>query len=221
MILRARIWARVSEKKQDEEQQIAPCLRRIQFGDRGEPWAFDARSGIYRAHNVHGDDLDHPLRQAVFADAAAGDFEVLVVWELSRWTRGGILVLLRDRERLSKSGVRIVSVREDWADNELLLAIAAWQDKQKLAQVREGTQRAIDALKAQLAARGQFVSRKTGRIRTRLGRPDKFRPGWKDKATELHRTLHLNAGQIARALAADGFGEISRSRVRDFLKGAA
>ena len=61
--MRARAWLRVSTSKQDEETQLSAVERRIQFGDRGQPWAFDGETDTYRAHAVHGDDQDHPLRR--------------------------------------------------------------------------------------------------------------------------------------------------------------
>ena len=168
-MIRARAWLRVSTSKQDEETQLSAVQRRIGYGDRGQPWAFDAELDLYRAHAVSGGDLEHPLRQQVFNDARAGLFSVLVVWALDRWTRGGILVLLQDREVFRKAGVRLVSVQEDWADNELLLAIAAWQAEQEKVRKSERTRAAMQHRREQIERQGFFVNAKGQRV-TALGR---------------------------------------------------
>lgn len=173
--MRARIWLRVSTDDQDEEQQLEPCKRRMQYGDQGVPWDFPEVPVIYRAHGIHGDSLDNRLRRQVFADAEAGLFERLVVYELSRWTRGGILTVLQDRDRFAKLGVTIVSVREEWLSNELLLVIAAWMDKQKLVTVRDETAKALQHRIRQIEEKGGFWKKdREGRDAVwieRLGRP--------------------------------------------------
>jgi DNA invertase Pin-like site-specific DNA recombinase len=173
--MRARVWLRVSTDDQDEEQQYQPCARRIEYGDQGNAWEFESATGIYRAHGVHGDDVDNRIRARVFADAEAGLFERLVVYELSRWTRGGILTVLQDRDRFAKLGVTIVSVREEWLSNELLLVIAAWMDKQKLVTVRDETRKALQYRIQQIERNGGFWKKdKEGRESvwiSNLGRP--------------------------------------------------
>ena len=169
---RARVVLRVSSDKQDEESQIETCRRRIAFGDAQAAWSFDERTGIYRAHDVHGDDLDAKFRAAVFEDAAAGKFERLVVDELSRWTRGGIVTVISDRDKLAKLGVTLVSVRQDWIANDMMLAIAAWTDADKLASVRHGTKRALAHRKELVRQHGGYRRQSDGKWVTRIGGRD-------------------------------------------------
>lgn len=170
---RARAWLRVSTQHQDQEQQLAAVLRRVAYGDRGEPWAFDAERGIYRARGVSRDDEDAPERREVFGDAKAGRFDVLVVWALDRWTGAGILALLLDVERLKKCGVRLVSVQEEWAENELLLSIAAWGSQQELQRKRQRARMAVEDRVERIKSRGGFWS-KAGNYVTKMGRPAKI-----------------------------------------------
>ena len=210
---RARVVLRVSTDDQDEQQQLDPCLRRIAYGDQSTPWAFDEKTGIYRAHGVSGGDLDAAFRRRVFDDAAAGLFERLVVYELSRWTRGGILVVLSDRNALAKCNVRLVCVRQDWVENDLLLAICAYMDEEKLRVTSDETKKALVHKRGLIAKHGGYTRQADGKWITRIGGRDVVpisdaaiatamelreqkkwdgRPafGWRAVATELLRRGH-------------------------------
>lgn len=215
---RARVWLRVSTDKQDEGNQLEACRRRIAYGDAGVPWAFDEGRDIYRAHDVSGDDLEAPERRLVLADARAGKFDVLVVWALDRWTRAGILTLLGDLEAFKKLGVRLVSVQEDWADNELMYAVSAWQARRELERIRRRTRAAIDERKRQLTDRGWFVNRRGEKV-TALGRRRVLEGEALARACAL-RAGGASWGAVARALAAEGLGEFKRGTVQSAVVAA-
>jgi DNA invertase Pin-like site-specific DNA recombinase len=200
----ARIWLRVSTDDQVEENQLEGCQRRVAYGDRGECWQFNQSVDVYRAHGVRGDDMDNPIRQRVFIDAQAGRFNVLVVWALDRWTRGGIVALLNDLETFRKLGVRLVSVQEEWADNELIAAVVAWSARQEVLRRGERVRAGHDLRRRQVRERGGFVSQ-AGIWRTTIGRPG--RAVTADEAAAALR-LHgegLSYRTISRQLA-EAFG---------------
>jgi DNA invertase Pin-like site-specific DNA recombinase len=93
-----------------------------------------------------------PRFDAMMADAAAGRFNVLVVWALDRFGRsmGGNV---RDLLALDKAGVRVVSVKEPWLDTagpvrELLVAIFSWVAQQERERLIERTRAGIAAARA-------------------------------------------------------------------------
>ena len=217
MIKKARIILRVSSDSQDEETQLPACIRRVMHGEGGAPWAFDPFVDVYRAHAVSGDDKTAPTRDLVFTHAQRGEFDVLVMWALDRWTggRGGILNVFEDRERLRKLGVEMCSVCEPWLENDLLLAIAAWQGQQELKRKRARTREAITFRQQQIVERGGFWTKpkpgKPTRFVTKLGRQGNLTPmvieraaaarasglPWKDIAHQFRTTR----GAIERAVA--------------------
>lgn len=216
--MRARAWLRVSTSKQDEETQLSAVVRRIGYGDRGVSWAFDAERDLYRAHAVHGDDSDHPLRRAVFESARRGEFGILVVWALDRFSRADILSVLQDREALARAGVRLVSVQEEWAENDLLVAVAAWQANQELRRKRERAKLAVDYRREQIAKQGYFVNAKGERV-TALGRKRKV----VIPEAALARAFLLRAGGFgwqaaAKRLAAEGLWQGDKATLRRACK---
>jgi DNA invertase Pin-like site-specific DNA recombinase len=208
--VRARIWLRVSTDKQDEENQLAACQRRVAYGDAAVPWAMGE---VYRTRvSGSGPEFERdPERARVFADARAGRMDVVVVWALDRWTRAGILGLFSDVETLRKAGVRLVSVQEPWADNDLLLAIAAWQAQQEKLRRRERTRAAHDRQRAEIASRGGFYARpkrpgEAPRWVSRFGRPPRDIGGPAIVRALALRVAGFSWNSVAEQLEREGMG---------------
>jgi DNA invertase Pin-like site-specific DNA recombinase len=99
----------------------------------------------------------------MMADAAAGRFNVLVVWAIDRFGRS-MMGNLQDVTALDKAGVAVVSVREPWLDTAgptrgLLLAIFSWVAEQERARLIERTKAGI--------ARARAAGKAIGRPKTR------------------------------------------------------
>lgn len=194
MTLTAVLYDRVStdDEKQDPRGHLAE-LRAFADG-RGWPvraeW-FDTVSGD-PARRGSGDPPG--LRRALDDVARLGARGVLVIRSAERLVRSPV-ELLQLVARVQASGAHVVS-RDDGADldttsdyGELLLFIKGWLARMALRFTRKMTAEALAQRRREIAARGGFVSRRSGVWRTGLGRP----------AT-------VTAEQLARAAAAVAAG---------------
>jgi DNA invertase Pin-like site-specific DNA recombinase len=169
--MRAAIYLRVSSDRQDaanQELQVrALCTARGYTVDPRHEFRVTER----------GDAEKNAVKDACRDAARRGEIDVIVVWALDRWTRGGIADLIKDVEQLRRWGVALVSVQEPWCDTsddgtgELLLAIAGWMGRREKARLRERNRATAQRLRADLARKGKLVSARSGKIFTRLGRP--------------------------------------------------
>lgn len=169
--MKAAIYLRVSSDRQDaanQELQVrALCIAR---GYSVEP------RHEYRV-TEKGDAERNPVKEACREAARRGEFNIIVVWALDRWTRGGISDLLPDVAQMKKWGAALVSVHEPWADTsddgtgELMLAIAAWNARQEKRRLSDRNRATAQRLRSELQKKGKLVSKRSGKIFANLGRP--------------------------------------------------
>lgn len=155
----------------------------------------------------------------MMADAAAGQFSILVVWALDRFGRsmGGNV---RDLLALDKAGVKVVSVKEPWMDTagpirDLLIAIFSWVAQQERVRLIERTNAGIAAAKARGLSWGRKSKNMVGPALRRVvielwedeGRPDGYaglaaQLGCASTATawKLHRDVLAKRGVEARGV---------------------
>lgn len=168
--MRAAIYLRVSSDRQDaanQELQVrALCTARGYTVNPRHEFRVTER----------GDAEKNPTKDACREAARRGEIDVIVVWALDRWTRGGVADLISDVGRLRGWGAALVSIQEPWADTtddgtgELMLAIAGWMAKQEKRRLAERNRATAQRLRAELAAHGKLISRRSGKIFTNLGR---------------------------------------------------
>jgi DNA invertase Pin-like site-specific DNA recombinase len=168
--MKAAIYLRVSSDRQDaanQELQVrALCTARGYTVDLRHEFRVTER----------GDAERNPIKDACREAGRRAEVDVIVVWALDRWTRGGIADLISDVSRLKSWGVALVSVQEPWADTtddgtgELLLAIAGWMGRQEKRRLAERNRATAQRLRADLAKHGKLVSQRSGKIFTALGR---------------------------------------------------
>lgn len=210
--MRAAVFLRVSTDRQDEENQLAACARRAAYGDAAVPWVTGAGLIFRTKVSGSGPDFDvDPVRAKILADARAGMFEIIIVWALDRWTRAGILGLFSDVAALKRCGVRLVSVQEPWAENELLLAIAAWNAEQEKLRRRERTTAALDHRRGLIkTAGGYWRPGKSPAEKPRwvsgFGRPQRDIPGKAVVRANALRATGLSWREVAKAVAREGLG---------------
>ena len=94
--------------------------------------------------------------------ASRREFDVVVMVELSRLSRGGIGPTFSILGKLKTAGVGLVSLREPWANTaeagpiaELMLSILAWAASEERRLISERTKAAMARLKAIGAPRGR------------------------------------------------------------------
>ncbi|MDD2655031.1 MAG: recombinase family protein [Candidatus Omnitrophica bacterium] len=160
--MRIALYCRVSknDESQDPQNQLDP-LRKYAGALGGEIMeeCIDLASG---------GNADRQGFLRMLEDAEKRKFDLLLVWALDRFSRGGISNTLGYLERLKRSGAALKSLQEPWLDTreeglgQLLLAIFSWVAQQERRRLVERTKAGLER------------ARKSGK---RLGRPE----GAKDK----------------------------------------
>lgn len=162
--LAAAIYARIST--QDGRQhltnqltQLRAYIRRMNWKPAGE-WC-DKASGASDKR---------PSFDAMLTAASRREFDVVLVYDLSRLTRNGPAAAFRVIENLNRAGVEFHSFREEYfrttgAAGPMLIAIAAYIAEQERAQMRDR----INAGLARARAEGKTLGRPARRVdRVRL-----------------------------------------------------
>lgn len=200
--VRVALYLRVSTDDQHVENQ-RPALEAV-CAQRG--WSIVE---VYEDADVSGTKLRRPGLERLLADAARARFDVVYVWALDRFARDGTfsggLRLMGELEEQYR--VALVSYEDRHLDGTgpfrgvlvtLGLKMAEEERKRILARANAGRERA----KAEIAARGFAVSRKSGKVIKSLGRPGVSIPAdHADAAAQLRRegrSWHAVALELAR-----------------------
>src|SRR5215472_4534992 len=165
--MKAAIWARVSTSEQETENQVA------QLRAWAERRGFEVVE-VYRVEESAFTGRHRPALSRVLDDARAGRFSVLLVWALDRLERGGVLATMQTWDRLTRSGVQVLSRQEPWTETagdmrELLLAITGWVAAMESHRRSERTKAGMQRARADGKAIGRPVGSKDGRRRKRSG----------------------------------------------------
>jgi DNA invertase Pin-like site-specific DNA recombinase len=141
--MKAAIYARVSTKDQDCQNQVAQ-LR--QFAAT-QGWTIHAEY----CDEVSGSTSDRPQFQAMFQAASRRQFNVLLFWSLDRLSREGVLDTLQHLNRLTGYGVAWRSYTEQYLDSTgvfrdavigILAAVAKQERVRRSERTRAGLERA-------------------------------------------------------------------------------
>jgi len=134
---RAAIYARVSTD--DGRQDVTNQLRQLRDYAQKMDWTL---AGEF-CDQISGASEARPQLDQLMRAAAARAFDVVLIWDLSRLTRGGPAAAFQIVERLKAAGVELWSFREEHfrtagPAGSLLIAIAAWiaQEERRTMQAR-------------------------------------------------------------------------------------
>lgn len=110
----------------------------------------------------------------VYADARAGEFDVLLVWALDRLSREGVAATLEIINRLGQYNVKVISLQESWTEvegplQELLLSVVAWVARMESERRSERTKAGMERAKAEGKQIGRPAGAKDQRKRKRSG----------------------------------------------------
>jgi DNA invertase Pin-like site-specific DNA recombinase len=179
--MRAAIYARVSlddgrQTVENQRQQLTEFCQRMNWQVVSE--FHDSRSGK---------SLDRPGFKKMMEAASRREFDVLVFWDLSRMSRGGVMEVLTVLKQLSTWGVAYRSLQEAYLDSlgpfaDVVIALLASIAKLEREKIKERT----------LA--GLARARKAGRVGGRPKAQDDF------KLVEKVRNLR-EGGQSIRVIA--------------------
>lgn len=123
------LYLRVSTEDQHPENQLEP-LRKLAS-------ALDISLVHEYVDRVSGKDANRPEFRDMMIAASRRDFDIILIRELDRFSRGGILETLSHLKKLRDYGVALKSLREPWVDTrdegltELLTAVLAWAARQE------------------------------------------------------------------------------------------
>ena len=124
---------------------------------------------------VSGGSSDRPQFKKMLKDSFYGNFHVVLVWSLDRFSREGILQTMNYIETLKNHGVGLRSLQESWLDTtksgmgELLLAIFSWVAEQERNRIRERTKEGHARAKRQGKHIGRPKGAKDKKKRSRYG----------------------------------------------------
>jgi putative DNA-invertase from lambdoid prophage Rac len=170
--MKAAIWARVSTKEQETQNQLA-ALRQLaahrglevvtEYVSEDSAWT-GAHQGILRV---------------AFEAARRGEFQVLLVWALDRLSREGVEMTLAALRTFRESGVQVVSLQEPWAEaggavGDLLTSILAWVAQQESARRSERVKAGLDRRRTEGKPVGRQPGARDRRPRKRSGYVKRF-----------------------------------------------
>jgi len=165
------IYVRVSTEKQEAENQLI-ALRE-----------YAARSGweIFKEYVdiISGKEKSRPAFDQLFRDAHKLLFDVVLFWDLSRFSRSGTLFTLQKLQELQSLGIDYISYQEQYITTlgpfkDVLISIMATLAKLEREKISERTKA------------GLIRARKQGK---KIGRPgiSKYQ---RKRAIELYQKLH-------------------------------
>jgi DNA invertase Pin-like site-specific DNA recombinase len=118
---------------------------------------------------------DRPQFQQMLDDARLKKFDVILIWDLYRFSREGILNTLAYIKKLRKYKVGLKSLQEPWLDTtddgmaELLIAIFSWVGKQEAKRISERTKAGLERVKAEGKTLGRKKGSKDKKPRKKIG----------------------------------------------------
>lgn len=118
-----------------------------------ERWCAARGYEVARRYELRGDSAYHGEQdadqRAALDGARAGDFTVVVAWAQDRIERRGMEATLRIRRLFREAGARLEFTQEPWlndGDDDLVLGITGWKDKQESRRKSERIRIANDAI---------------------------------------------------------------------------
>lgn len=214
-------YERVSKEEQVENFSLEGQQDRTLEFMRARGWQF---GGSYRDEGITATTLDRPDFQRMLRDAELGKFQIIVVWNLARFSRSlvDMLLLMRD---LEKMGVAVVSVSEPFdfttPIGKLLLtllgAFAQWYIDNLRVEVKKG--------KSRRAKEGLWQNRLPFGYTTRSGGwknegndefaiPDEYTRQGYELVCDLAETGQYSYAQLAKALNEAGYRPTGRAGTR-------
>lgn len=196
LTLRIAIYARVSKDDgiQDTENQLV-ILR--EFAER-KGWDVAKEYVDHQSAKTE----NRPQLQEMFKDAARHKFDIVLVWALDRFTRGGVLTAFAAVERLKNNGVEFWSYSEEFfrtmgPAGELMFAIVAWMAKQERTRISERTRAGLDRVKA----KGRILGRP--RVDVDMEKVKELRSAGKS-TTQISGLMGLKRSRVFQAMQQAG-----------------
>lgn len=144
---RAALYVRVSTGRQDTKNQIRQL----------EQYAAAKGLPIVRTYRETkpGWDPDREQLEKLYDAGRRGEFNVVLIWALDRFSRRGIEATFGLVRRLEEYGVELVSLREEFLSTtdpryrELMLSLLAWAARQEHLRLSERVKAGLERRRAQ------------------------------------------------------------------------
>lgn len=166
---RVALYVRASSDQQSVENQLTELRRAIEF----EGWTEVA---VYKDEGISGSKgrRDRPGLDQMLTDAEGRRFDLVMAWAIDRLGRS-LIDLLSTIRQLEKAKVDLY-LREQRIDTttdegRLLFSICGALAEFERRIINRRIRAGVDRVKAQLDKDGKFMARKSGIVRTKLGRP--------------------------------------------------
>lgn len=217
-MIRAALYLRVSAVDQHIENQ-RPALMRMA----------EARGMSVAAEHVFADEgisgtrskWERPGLRALLEAAARGEVRGVLVWAYDRLSReadsfyGGLLTVAD----LERHGCDVLSHEETWLEfagpmkepmRLLVFKLAAEERRKNRGRQEAGRSR----IREVLASQGTFVARKSGKVRTSLGKPGKTVTYETATAAKVLREKGLSWEDVRLGVIAAGFPDHHKANLR-------
>jgi DNA invertase Pin-like site-specific DNA recombinase len=165
---RAALYVRVSTDRQTVENQLAELRRAVEY----ERWEEVA---VFKDEGISGTIDRRPGLDAMLEAAKRREFDVVMVWAIDRLGRS-VPGLIKTVQLIHKARVDLFLMREridtTTDTGELLFTIMGALAQFEKKTIQRRAEAGMDRVRAELKEKGMFTARKSGKVRTRLGRPD-------------------------------------------------
>jgi len=172
MVKNTVIYARVSTTKQETDNQIQQLKKYAETLNLNIKKVYvDEKSGRVS---------ERPQFRQMMKDAYVRKFDLILIWDLSRFSREGIVKTLSYIKKLKKWGIGLKSLQETWLDTSdegmanLLIAIFSWVGEQEAKRISERTKAGLERAKASGKKLGRPKGKKDKKPRDNLG----YRKRW-------------------------------------------
>ncbi len=164
--MRVAIYCRVSTNKQEADNQV------IQL----QAYCEKSNYIIYKVYTdiISGKETTRPAYDAMFADAHKKLFDLLLFWDLSRFSRAGTLFTLQKLKELENVGINWESYQEPYFKSagqfkDVVLSIIATIAKIEREKISERTKAGLERAKRKGRLAGRPIGSKDKKQRSKAG----------------------------------------------------
>ena len=182
--MKVAIYVRVSTDKQEVDNQLS------QLRDYAGKCKYEICQEYIDI--ISGKETNRPGYDAMFKDAYQKKFDIILFWDLSRFSRAGTLYTLQKLKELENLGIDWESYQERYFRSagqfkDVVLSVVATVAKMEREKISARTLAGLERIKKRIAKKGKYTT-KGGKLIKRLGRPgiSSFQV---NKAKELYAEL--------------------------------
>ena len=182
------IYVRISTDKQEVQNQL---LQLRAYSKRSHYKIFKEYVDI-----ISGKEDSRPAWDLLFLDAHKKLFDILLFWDLSRFSRSGTLFTLQKLQELENLGIDFISYQEPYLNTvgqfrDAVISILSTLNKIEREKISERTKAGLQRARTNGVQLGRpaIPEEKIEEVKRLLGR------GW--SINRIHARLHVSVGKIS------------------------